>query len=459
MATRNGANSNEHQHQPLELDGKTIPPGRQLAFIAPTSLVPNPRNPRKHSRRQIRAIAKSIEKYDFTQPILIDANRQIIAGHGRFEAAKFLGLASVPCICLDGLTETEIKAYLIADNQLASRSSWDDPKLAILLKELSDPDLDFDIESTGFEIPEVDFRIQSLDTSDATDIADEFDTPAGPAVSIAGDLWLLGSHRLYCGNALDPTAYAVLMESERAAAVFTDQPYNLEIDGHVGGNGRIKHREFLNGSGEMSKEEFANFLATSLKLMCDNAAAGAVLYACMDWRHMGEMLAAGSAAGCELLNVCVWIKSNAGMGSFYRSRHEMVFVFRNGKAPHLNNVQLGRFGRNRPNTWFYPGVNSFARKGAENALSWHPTVKPLALVADAVLDCSKRGDIMLDPFAGSGTTILAAERTGRRGFGIEIDAIYVDTAVARWEKMTGQQARTADGVTFAQMKSERSAGQ
>jgi DNA modification methylase len=458
MATTDGANSNEDQHQPLELDGKAIPPRRQVAFIATTSLVPNPRNPRKHSRSQIRAIAKSIDKYHFTQPILIDANRQIIAGHGRFEAAKLLGLAMVPCICLDDLSETEIKAYLIADNQLASRSSWDDPKLAILLKELSDPELDFDMEITGFEVPEIDFRIQSLDASDATDVADEFDAPAGPAVSTASDLWQLGAHRLYCGNALDANSYAILMETEKAAAAFTDPPYNLSVS-RIGGNGQIKHREFAMASGEMSKDEFTDFLTTSLKLICDHTVAGAVIYEFIDWRHVGEMLAAGDATGCDLLNLCVWVKSNAGMGSFYRSMHELVLVFRNGKQPHLNNIMLGKHGRPRNNVWNHPGVNGFARKGAENALSWHPTVKPLALVADAILDCTKRGDIILDPFAGSGTTILAAERTGRRGFGIEIDAIYVDTAIARWEKMTGQQARNADGMTFAQVKSQRSAAQ
>jgi DNA modification methylase len=324
---------------------------------------------------------------------------------------------------------------------------------------LADLVLDFDIEDIGFELPELDVRIQSLDNSNAVDDADEFEAANGPAVSVPGDLWLLGLHRLFCGNALDPTAYATLMENERAAAVFTDPPYNVKIDGNVCGNGRITHREFAMASGEMSKEEFVEFLTNGLKLICDHTVVGAVAYAFMDWRHMGEMLAAGDAAGCDLLNICIWIKSNAGMGSFYRSRHEMVFVFRNGKASHLNNVQLGRFGRNRANTWFYPGVNSFARKGAKNALLWHPTSKPVALVADAILDCTKRGAIVLDPFIGSGTTILAAERTGRRGFGMDVDPAYIDTAIARWEKMTGQQARNANGLTFAHVKSQRSAGQ
>jgi DNA modification methylase len=391
-------------------------------------------------------------------PILVDRNRKILAGHGRFEAAKLLGLSQIPVIFLEHLTEAQAKAYALADNQLHDRSTWDDFKVAVQLKELSDSDLDFDFDAIGFPAPEVDFRLQSLDTSDETDRADEFDAPAGPAVSIAGDLWLLGGHRLYCSNALDANSYAILMETEKAAAAFTDPPYNLSIS-RIGGNGRIKHREFAMASGEMSKDEFADFLTTSLKLICDHTVAGAVIYEFIDWRHVGEMLAAGDTAGCDLLNICVWVKSNAGMGSFYRSMHELVLVFRNGKQPHLNNIMLGKHGRPRNNVWIHPGANGFARKGAENALSWHPTVKPLALVADAILDCSKRGDIILDPFAGSGTTILAAERTGRRGFGIEIDPIYVDTAIARWEKMTGQQARTADGVTFAQVKSERKAGQ
>jgi DNA modification methylase len=437
---------------------KTKATGGQISLLAIGELVPAPDNPRKHPREQVRAIARSISAFGFNAPILIDRNRQIVAGHGRYEAAKLLGLAQVPVVFLDHLTETQAKGYRLADNKLTDRSTWDDAKVAVQLKELAELVLDFEVEDIGFEIPEIDFRIQSLETSDAADIADEFDAPTGPTVSIAGDLWFLGTHRLYCGNALDANSYAILMETERAAAAFTDPPYNLSIS-RIGGNGRIKHREFAMASGEMSKDEFADFLTTTLKLICDHTVSGAVIYEFIDWRHVGEMLAAGDAAGCDLLNICVWVKSNAGMGSFYRSRHELVLVFRNGKQPHLNNIMLGKHGRPRNNVWTHPGANGFARKGAENPLSWHPTVKPLALVGDAVLDCSKRGDIILDPFAGSGTTILAAERTGRRGFGIEIDPIYVDTAIARWEKMTGQKARTADGVTFAQVKSERGASQ
>jgi DNA modification methylase len=313
--------------------------------------------------------------------------------------------------------------------------------------------LDFDIEAIGFELPELDFRIQSLDEPDAADRADEFAPATGPAVSVPGDLWLLGEHRLYCGNALDEAAYAVLMKGEKAAAAFTDMPYNLAINGHVSGNGRVKHREFAMGSGEMSEQEFTEFLTSGLKSICAHSVPGAVVYSCIDWRHMGEMVAAGKSAECDPINLCVWVKSNGGMGSFYRSRHELVFVFRHGNVPHQNNVQLGRHGRNRSNAWLYPGVNTFARKGTENLLHLHPTVKPIALVADAILDSTRPDQIVLDPFLGSGTTILAAERTGRRGYGIEIDPLYVDTAIDRWQRMTGRQAQNIRGETFAQLKS------
>jgi DNA modification methylase len=434
---------------------KARPQLKQLSFLAIADLSPAPHNPRKHSRAQIRAIARSMDAFGFNAPVLIDRNRQIVAGHGRYEAAKFLGLTQIPVIFLDHLTETQAKAYMLADNKLSDRSAWDDGKVAVQLKELSELVLDFDIEAIGFEPPEIDFRIQSLEIADASDNADEFDPASGRAVSVAGDLWLLGPHRLYCGNALDPTAYASLMPSEKAAAVFTDPPYNVKIDGHVSGNGSITHREFTMAAGEMSVVEFTEFLTASLSLTCAHSASGSLIYACMDWRHMGEMLAAGHSSECDLLNVCVWAKSNGGMGSLYRSRHELVFVFRNGKCAHLNNVQLGRFGRNRTNVWNYPGVNSFARKGLKNALEFHPTVKPIALVSDAILDSTKRDDIVLDPFLGSGTTALAAERTGRRCYGVEIDPLYVDTAVERWQRLTGRQAQNLQGETFAELKAQR----
>jgi DNA modification methylase len=441
-----------------QIGAKAKSPCKQISLLAISEIIPAPHNARKHSRQQVRAIARSIEAFGFNAPILIDRNRQIVAGHGRHEAAKLLGLVQVPVVFLDHLTETQAKAYRLADNKLTDRSSWDDAKVAAQLKELSELVLDFDIEAIGFELPELDVRIQSLDNPDAVDNADEFEAATGPAVSVAGDLWLLGPHRLYCGNALDSTSYIALMNGEKAAAVFTDPPYNVKIDGNAAGiSGNITYREFAMAAGEMTEAEFTDFLTSAFKLMRTHATPGALIYACMDWRHMWEILGAGRAVEWMLLNLCVWSKTNAGMGSFYRSRHELVFVFRNGKEAHLNNIQLGRFGRARSNLWTYPGVNGFARKGTENPLALHPTVKPIALVSDAILDCTKRDDIVLDPFIGSGTSILAAERTGRRCFGIEIDPVYVDTAIARWERLTEKKAVNSQGLRFEQVKLERSA--
>jgi DNA modification methylase len=431
---------------------------QHLLFIAIGDLVPDPHNPRKHGRAQINAIAKSIESFGFNAPILVDKSNKIVAGHGRYEAAKLLGIDKVPVILLDHLTETQARAYLLADNKLTDRSTWDDNKLAIQLKELSDLVLDFDIEAIGFEPPEIDLRIQSLD-SVLEDADDRFELATGPVVSRTGDLWLLGSHRLYCGNALDVTSYDALSNGEKAAAAITDPPYNVRIDGHVSGNGRTTHREFAMASGEMSEGEFADFLHQAFQRIIAYCRDGALIYSFMDWRHMAEILAASRAANLDLLNLCVWAKTNGGMGSLYRSRHELVFAFKSGQDPHTNNIQLGRFGRNRSNVWNYPGTNSFARSGPKRQLESHPTVKPIALVADAMLDCTQRNDIVIDPYLGSGTTILAAERTRRRCHAIEIDGRYVDTAIRRWERLTKQEAKDINGKTFAQTRSDRGADQ
>jgi DNA modification methylase len=417
FASENGAN------KPLGDSPNQSKSESQLKRIPITDLIPDATNPRKHNRTQVRAIANSIQNFGFNAPILIDRNNQIVAGHGRYEAAKLLNLAEVPVISLEHLTETRARAYMLADNKLTDRSQWDDTKVAIHLKELSELALDFEIEAIGFELPEIDFRIQSLDRSDASDRADEFEPATGPAVSVLGDLWLLGEHRLLCGSALDASGYDRLLDTEKAAGIFTDPPYNVKIQGHVGGRGSISHREFAMAAGEMSEEEFTDFLTDTFEIIRGCTIAGGLIYACIDWRHMSEMQKAGHSASLELINLCVWAKINGGMGSLYRSRHELVFVFRNGRQQHLNNVQLGRHGRYRTNVWNYEGANGF--RGHANDLPLHPTVKPIALVADAILDSTKRHDIVLDPFLGSGTTLLAAERTKRRARGIELDPGYV----------------------------------
>jgi len=419
----------------------------------------DPANPRRHSKRQVRQIANSIELFGFIVPILTDRYWKVITGHGRLLAVRLLGMTEVPTLCLDHLTEAQARAFMIADNRLTENSVWDDRLLAQQLKDLSPRGLDFDIEVTGFEMGEIDLRIASLDepcdpSDDPADMLPE--APNGPPVSKIGDVWRLGDNSVLCGNALDAAAFGALMGDDRAAMVFTDPPYNVEIDGHAGGRRAIRHRPFPMASGELDGPQFTGFLRAAFRNLVAFSDDGSLHYVFMDWRHVDEVMAAGREVYTELKNICAWIKDNAGMGSLYRSQHELVFVFKHGRSGHRNNVQLGGFGRNRTNVWRYPGVNSFAGSGAEgNLLALHPTVKPVALVADAILDCSARGDIVLDAFLGSGTTVIAAERTGRRCFGLELDPRYVDTIVRRWQALTGGSAcHAASGRSFDDLTRE-----
>lgn len=424
----------------------------QLADLA--DLRPSPNNARKHTKAQINALADSIDAFGFLAPILADRNGYILAGHARYEAAELRGLSSVPVVFVDHLTPAQARAYMLADNKLTDRSSWDQPKLAIELKELMDLALDFDIKATGFEAPEIDFHIQSMEEN-VDDADDDFDVSPEPAVTKLGDLWILEGHKIYCGDALQSVSYVALMAAEKASAVFSDPPYNVPLAGFAGGNGKVRPREFPMATGEMSTSEFTAFLTTVVANLCHHSVLGALFYLCMDWRHMAEMQAAGASAALKLMNLCVWVKPNGGMGSLYRSRHELVFVFKHGSEPHQNNVQLGRFGRNRTNVWNYTGANAFARRGTDRGIELHPTVKPVLMVCDAILDCTGRDEIVLDPFLGSGTTLLAAERTGRRCLGIELDPLYVDVAIERWQKMTGRQAVNSFGETFDFVKAKR----
>jgi DNA modification methylase len=397
-------------------------------------------NARTHSNHQIRQIADSIKAFGFTNPVLIDRNNTIIAGHGRVEAARSLGMDQVPTIRLESLSEDQIRAYVIADNRLAEKGGWEKSILAIELQHLITVDNNLDVTVTGFEIPEIDLILS--ETAVEPDRDDVFDIDQiNQHVTQSGDLWLLGKHRVLCGNSLDDNSYKALMASRRANLVFVDPPYNVVIEGNVSGHGSIHHSEFAMASGEMYEAEFVAFLTTSLRLLARYSTSGSIHFICMDWRHAGELLAAGNQVYEVLLNLCIWVKNNGGIGSFYRSRHELVFVFKNGKGPHRNNVMLGRFGRNRTNVWEYASVSALSKQGDEsNLLALHPTVKPVALVADAILDCSARGDVVLDSFLGSGSTLIAAERVGRICFGIEIDPHYVDVAIRRWERHTGDQA-------------------
>src|ERR1700738_791178 len=413
----------------------TVPSRLAVTYRAVGDLLHAPRNARTHPKRQIDQLKASIEAFGFTNPILADPEGHIIAGHGRLQAARAMGLTEVPTIILSGLSETQKRALRIADNKIALNAGWDMEILQLELSELASLDVDIDPILTGFTTGEIDVILAS-----ATDPDDEVvpPLPTTPRTK-PGDIWILGDHRVGCGDGRD-TGFLqrVIGHEVRVDAAFLDPPYNVRIGGHAVAAGR--HREFAMASGEMNEAEFRSFLADTLGAAARVSRDGAVHFVCMDWRHMDDVSAVGSAVYGERLNLCIWNKSNAGMGSLYRSKHELVFVYRVGTAPHLNMVELGRHGRNRTNVWDYASVNS--RRGSRREdLALHPTVKPTGLVADAILDVTRRGDLVLDLLLGSGTTLMAAERNGRRFGGLDIDPAYVDVAIERWAARTGLEPR------------------
>lgn len=423
----------------------------QLFPIA--ALKPNPHNARTHSKKQIRQIADSIAAFGFVVPILTDEARNIIGGDGRYQGARLLGLKQVPVIVVQGLSEAKRRALALADNKIAENAGWDREKLAVELPELSELLIEegLNISITGFAAPEIDQLTADFeeDPFDPADTVDPGWSSAAP-VTKRGDLWGLGDHQLLCGDAHSESDLARLMSGGQAAMAFLDPPYNIRIR-HVVGRGRIKHNEFAMGFGELSRAEFVEFLKAALGAAASVSCNGAVHYVCMDWRHIGELLEAGGKVYGDTLNIAVWVKSNGGQGSFYRSQHELIGVFRVGDMPHLNNVELGRHGRNRSNVWHYQGVNTF-RAGRMDDLKSHPTVKPVALVSDAMKDCTRRGDIVLDTFCGAGTTILAAERVGRHARAIEIEPRFVDVAIRRWQAFTRRDVIHAEsGLTFDEL--------
>jgi DNA modification methylase len=414
----------------------------RVEIVRRDTLRPNPANARKHSASQVERLARSLDRFGFVEPIIADEEGLIVAGHGRWLAAGARGLDELPVIRRCFMTEADRRAYAIAANRLAELSEWDEELLAAELEFLFEQDYDLGI--TGFEVSDLDFTVGDSGAE------------AEPPVELPGDLWLIGPHRLYCGNARETVSYEALLGDERAALVFSDPPYNVRIGGHVSGLGEKAHAEFLEASGEMSPPEFTGFLRSVFRRCVQFSCDGSIHYHCMDWRHIREMLDAADGIYSAFKQLAVWTKSNAGMGSFYRSQHELVFVFKSGTAPHTNNFGLGDKGRHRSNVWAYAGANTF-RKGRDMDLADHPTVKPLAMVVDALLDCSSRGDLILDPFSGAGTTLVAAHRTRRRGAAIELDPLYVDTSVRRLAAASGLTARLADGRSWDEVSEARKA--
>ncbi|MEM1375760.1 MAG: DNA methyltransferase [Pseudomonadota bacterium] len=413
------------------------------------TLKPWEKNARTHSKKQIRQIADSIKTFGFNNPVLLGSDRGIIAGHGRVEAAKLLKLKSVPCVELGHMSEAQKRAYILADNKLALNAGWDEELLGLELGELTDlsDELDFDLDITGFSLAEVDGLVEGLSVEQEGN-PDEDQLPEDDIEPRCkeGDVWQLGNHRLICGNALDRQVAAALMENDKATMVFTDPPYNVPIDGHVGGAGKTKHREFAFASGEMSESEFVSFLQTSLTNMADHSVDGSIHFVCMDWRHIAELRQAASEVYSELKNLIVWVKDNGGMGSFYRSRHELIFAFKKGDKEHKNTFELGQHGRYRTNVWEYRGVNTL-KTGRMDELGMHPTVKPVQMIGDAIKDVSGRRDIVLDLFGGSGSTLIAAEKTGRYARLCEIDEHYCDVILRRYEAYAHDEAVLIGNIT------------
>ncbi len=438
----------------------TPPPNRRLAIehIAIDDLRFNPRNPRRHSPKKIAKLAESLGTLGLNGAVRTDADLMILAGEALVRAAKVLGWTEVPVIRLDHLSPAQAEAYMIADNRIAELSENDPKALGAIFRDLAKMELDFSLEITGFEMGEIDFLIEGLETAPEAEESLEDLEPQGPPVTRVGDRWVLENHRILCGDAQAPESYAALMQDRKAAAIITDPPYGGKISGYLPGQGKTQHREFVMGSEGLSDEGLETFLTPVMAQIARHASEGALIYVFMDWRGIETLLRVGRKTFSELKNIICWAKTNAGMGTLYRSQHELIALFKNGQGRHRNNVQLGRMGRYRTNLWSYAGMTSASARSTEEGdlLALHPTVKPVGMIADAILDCTARGDVVLDPFLGSGTSLIAAERVGRRCYGLELDPLYVDVAVRRWQRLTGKTAVHAEsGMAFDDVSAER----
>ena len=422
-----------------------------LQYLPPTELTAYAGNPRKHPEKQIVQLMASIEEFGFAMPVLVDVHKVVIAGHARLEAARRLGVREVPVLVAEHWSKAQVQAYRLADNQLSAAATWDEALLRLELESIIEIG-EVEIEVLGWTTGEIDCLLE-VDSEPEADAADEI--PESPLVPVAqsGDIWLLGKHRLMCGSSLDAETWERLMAGRLGAMSLNDPPYNVPVNGHVSGSGR--HAEFAMASGEMTAEQFTAFNAEWLRKSSSHLKDGAIVMAFMDHAHLFELMSAGRLAGLAHLNLCVWAKSNGGMGSLYRSQHELVLVLKHGTAKHFNAVELGKHGRYRTNVWQAAGANSFS-KTRDQDLADHPTVKPIILLAEAIRDVTRQGEIVIDAFAGSGSTILACERSKRICHAVEIEPKYIDVAIRRWETMTGNTAVLEEtGETIAEVAQRR----
>lgn len=413
------------------------------------------RRVRKTEPEQVAQVVTQIKAFTFVSPITIRGDT-VVDGLIRLLAAKELGMGQVPCIDISHVSEEKARMLAIALNRVAETGTWDVSELQLELCELEGEGLDLAL--SGFSSKELDIILldENLDCMDAEE--ENIPMTSSEPVSRLGDMWLLEKHRLLCGDALDKSSYEKLLEGTKATGVLTDPPYNVKIEGNVSGLGKKKHGEFKMASGEMSRAEFRAFLRTAHQHCADHLIDGGIAYSFMDWRSIDLLMEAGREAGLTLINLPVWYKGSGGMGTFLRSAHELICQFCKGAVPKINNVELGKHGRDRTNVWVYPGANNLGSSAA-SALDSHPTPKNVEMCVDALLDISNKGDVVLDPFLGSGTTLIAAEKSGRQCRGIELDPGYADVCVRRWENLTGKRAVLADtGKTFDEIAIERISG-
>jgi DNA modification methylase len=422
---------------------------RNIVRLPIASVTPSPHHSRVHNRNKRHKLEKLLEQFGQVTPIIVDQDYFIVDGHAVHAALKSRGCREVMAIVVSNCGPAEIRALRLALNRIVYDAKWDDEGLRTELRELVA--LGFDLDLTGFEQVEIDMAL-NLNPSTSGAVEEEqavsLEPASEPPAVIEGDVFRAGRHGIGCGDARDTQLLASLIVGRPAAVVFTDPPYNVKIAGFVSGLGRKRHREFAMASGEMTKGEFVDFLDESIAALIPHLTDGAILYLCIDWRHMAELLEAACRNELMLKNLCVWCKTNAGNGSFYRSQHELVFVFKHGAGQHQNHFELGQYGRVRSNVWTYAGVNAFGKTRME-LLGAHPTVKPWKLIADALLDVSRQRDFVIDPFLGSGSTLIAAEETGRTCVGLDVDPAYVEVAIRRWQKHTGRDAiHVLTGLTF-----------
>ena len=431
--------------------------GSKLIFktFKTSDLIEYARNPRNNDA-VVDKMVGCIKEFGFRIPIVAKSDGSVVDGHLRLKAARKLGLEEVPVVIADDLSEAQIKAFRLIANQSANWADWDEELLKLEFQELEN--LNFDLSLTGFDLEEISEYLKENEESEND--SDDFEEKDFPITSKAGDLWILGKHRLLCGDSTNENDVRKLTNGNLADMIFTDPPYNVKVSNISGINKEHKHSEFLMASGEMSVQEFIDFLSKIFKNLVSFSKNGSLHYVCMDWKHIYEILTAAKENYSDFKQLCIWNKGVGGMGNFYRSQHELIFVFKNGN-------EEKSFHGNRTNIWTYPGMNSFATENRDELLAAHPTVKSLPLVKDAILDASDENDLILDLFGGSGTTLIASEETNRQCNIMELDPKYVDTIIRRWQQhdvASGNSLRegrkvihAATGKTFEEISFERNA--